>query len=124
MVSRAEEDSRDPCGFEPIEEGLVVRHDDGAVRYREVEERVIRGTVCLKRAIILRKPCGRPSVTVSVRKKRQLRKDRARDRDINVPEDPMQFRIEVDLELERHQERVRVKEDEARHRFRPSMSSY
>jgi len=124
MIPGPQEHSRDSRGFQPVEERLIVRHDDGTVRHREFEERIVRGTVSLDRAVLLREACGGARITIVIRHQCELRQDRARNGDLDVAQDAMELRLKVDLELERHEQRIRVEQDESGHRFRPSVLKY
>ena len=124
MVAGSEEDTWNAGGLQSVEERLVVRHDNGPLLRREIEECVIRGAVTFDGPIVFREPCRGPRVPVVVRQDVQLCQDGGRNRNLDVADDPTQLRIEMDLELERHEQRVRVKKDEPTHRFRASMLKY
>jgi len=124
MVARSEEDARNAGGLQSVEERLVVRHDDGPLVPREIEEGVVRGAVTFDGPIVLRELSGSPRVPVVVCQQVQLRQDRRGNRDLDVADDPAELRIQMDLELERHEQGVRVEKDESRHRFRASMPKY
>jgi len=124
MVARSEEDTRNAGGLQPIQERLVVRHDDGPLFRREVEEGVVRGAMAFDGPVVFRESCRGPRVAVVVRQDVELGQDGRRNRDVYFAHDATEFRIEMELELERHEQRVRVKKDEPRHRFRASMPKY
>lgn len=108
MIPRAKEDARDPRGFQAIEERLVVRDDDGPMFRREVEKRVISGTVAFNRPVMRCEALRRLGVPVAFREQSQLRSDRRGNRDVDVPKDATQLGVEMNLELEGHEEGVRV----------------
>lgn len=124
MIAGSQEDARDARRPESFEERLVVRHDDGAMRRREVEERVVRGPVAFHPAVLSCETQRGPGVPIGLGEDGQLRQHGRRDRDLDIAHDSAQLRVEVDLELERHQEGVRVEQDEPRHRFRASVPNY
>ena len=124
MVAGSEEDTWNAGGLQSVEERLVVRHDNGPLLRREIEECVIRGAVTFDGPVVLREPCRGPRVAVVVRQQVQLRQDGGRNRHLDITDDASELRIEMDLELERHEQCVGVKQDESRHRFRASMPKY
>jgi len=123
MVSRAEEEPRDPFLSKPLEERLIVRDDDRAIRSRKVQQGVIGGTR-VDHSISARQPQASTGFSVPLGQKFQFGDDRLRDGDIGVPQQSLDLPVEVHAELEGHQERIRVEQDEPRHRFRPSMPTY
>lgn len=124
MVAGSEEDARNPSGPQSVQEGLVIRHDDGPLLRGEVEERVIRGAVTFDDPIVFREFRRGPGVPVVVRQQVELRQDGRRNRDLDIANHAPELRVEMDLELEWHQEGVRIQQDESRHRFRASMPNY
>ena len=124
MVSRAEEQSRDPFLSKPLEERLVVRDDDRPKRRRKVQQGVIGGTRRIDHSISARQPQAGTGLSVPLGQKFQFGEDRLREGDIGVPQQSLNLPVEIHAELEGHQERIRVEQDEPRHRFRPSMPTY
>ena len=124
MIARTEEDPRNAGGFQSVQEGLVVRHDDGPLLRGEVEECVVRGAVTFDDPVIFRELRRGSRVPVVVRQDVELCQDGRRNRNLDVSHDATELGIEMDLELERHEEGVRIQQDESRHRFRASMPNY
>src|SRR5438552_3258771 len=124
MVSRAEEEPRDPFLSKPLEERLIVRDDDRAIRSRKVQQGVIGGTRRVDHTISARQPQAGTGLPIPLGQKFQFGEDRFRDGDIGVPQQSLDLPVEVHAELEGHQERIRVEQDEPRQRLRPSMPAY
>jgi hypothetical protein len=124
MVPGAQEDSGDGCGAQPLEERLVVRHDDRSPLLAEIEKDVIRGPDCLEDPIPRGETQRGLGVPISLRQEFEFRQDGSRHDDIRSPQETLEFGLEIHAELERHEKGVRVEEDELGHRFRTLKVSY
>jgi len=124
MIARTQEYARDPRFLEPIEERLIVRHNDSVMRRRQVEERVVRRAVARDGAIVLRESETRARVPIPVREECEFVDHGRRDCDVDLSKDPPKLGIQMNVELEGHQQSIRVEEDDSRHRFRAFMPSY
>src|SRR2546430_16930949 len=85
MVSRAEEQSRDPFLSKPLEERLVVRDDDRAIRSRKGQQSVIGGTPRIDHTKTARQPQAGAGPSVPPGPKIPVRQGGVRGGDIGVP---------------------------------------